>query len=72
LARRNNSTTKISNTSEHIDKNDNPDRSSTIQAAVATTMMPKETFARFHNRISAAKRKMREVENKVEVKQYQL
>jgi hypothetical protein len=36
-----------------------------IQAAVATTMMPKETFPRFHNRISAAKREMREVENKV-------
>lgn len=45
---------KISNTSEQIDKNDNPDCSKVIHAIVATIMAPKETCHRFHNRTSAA------------------
>jgi len=49
---------KISNTSEQIDKNDNPDRSNRSHATVATTMTPKEAVRRFHNRISAAKIKI--------------
>lgn len=39
-----------------MDKNDNPDRSKRSQEIVATTIAPKETRPRFHNKTSAAKK----------------
>lgn len=54
LARTNSSTIKISNTSEQIVKNGNPDRSNMNHDTVATIMTPKETCHHFQSSTSAA------------------
>lgn len=54
LAWTNSSTIKISNTSEQIVKNGNPDRSNMNHDTVATIMTPKETCHHFQSSTSAA------------------
>lgn len=54
LARTNSNTIKISNTSEQIVKNGNPDRSNMNHDTVATIMTPKETCHHFQSSTSAA------------------